>query len=107
MADNVNPQAIKFANEKARVFAEALLSAIESAKVFEAFYAAQSLDTVFPATADNLADGSEVDGRPRVTNNAIRALRTAATDMITWAGQGSPTREARLRNMTHKGESRI
>ena len=107
MADNVNPQAVKFANEKARVFVESLISTIETARVFKAYYDAQVLDNIFPATADNIADGSDVDGRPRVSNNAIRALYTAASDMLTWAATGSPTREARLRAISNKGESRI
>lgn len=107
MADNVNPQARQFSNEKVRVFAESLLTTIETARVFKAYYDAQALDTIFPANADVIADGSDVDGRPRVSNNAVRALYTAATDMLTWAAVGSPTREARLRAITDKGASRF
>lgn len=107
MPDNTNSQAIHFSNNKARVFAESLLSTIETARVFKAFYDAQTLDNIFPATADLVADGSDVDGRPRLSNNAVRALYTAASDMLTWAGTGTPTREARLRAISHKGESRI
>ena len=107
MADNANPQAVKFANEKARVFADALLSAIQTARQYKAIYDAQILDSVFPATADSIADGSDVDGRSRVSNNAIRALYTAATDMLTWAGQGTPTREARLLTIAVNATSRF
>lgn len=107
MPDNSNPQAVRFANERCRVFAEALLTAIRTAKAFVELYDAGSLDSIFPATADNIADGSEVDGRPRLSNNAVRALKTAAQDVVTWAGQGTPTREVRLRAMSDKGESRF
>ena len=107
MADNTNPQAVKFANEKARVFADALLQAIQTARAFKAIYDAQNLDTIFPATGDNIADGSDSDGRSRVSNNAIRALYTAATDMLTWAGTGSPTREARLTTIAVNAGSRF
>lgn len=106
MADNTNPLAVRFTNEKARVFAESLLTTIQTARSFKSFYDANSMDTVFPATADNIADGSDTDGRPRVSNNAIRALYTAASDLLTWASTGSPTRETRLRTLTDKGEPR-
>ena len=98
---------MSFCNNKARVFAEALLTAIQTARAFKGEYDANTMDTIFPATVDNVADGSDVDGRPRVTGNAVRALYTASADMLTWAGTGSPTREARLRTFTNKGEPRF
>ena len=107
MADNVTPIAVRFANEKARVFADTLLTSIETARTLKNFYDANTLDGVFPATADNIADGSDVDGRQRVTNNAIRALYTAASDILTWAGTGTPTREARLRTIAVNAQSRF
>ena len=106
MADNVNPQAVRFANEKGRVFADALLTSIQTARAFKSEYDANAMDTIFLATADNIADGSEQDGRPRCTNNAVRALYAAATDMLTWAAVGTPTREARLRTIAVNGGSR-
>lgn len=106
MADNVNPQAVSFSNEKARVFADALLSAIQTARAFKAFYDANTLDGIFPADAEKIADGSDLDGRQRVTNNGIRALYTAASDILTWAGTGTPTREARLTTIAVNGGPR-
>lgn len=103
MADVINPQAVKFSNEKARVFAGAILTSIQTARAFKAEYDANTMDNIFPATADNIADGSDVDGRPRITANGVRALYTAASDLLTWAGTGSPTREARLRTFTALG----
>ena len=107
MADNINPQVVKFANEKARVFADALLSSILTAREFKASYDANAMDTIIPATGDFIADGSDTDGRPRTTNNVIRALYTAASDLLTWAGTGSPTRETRLRTIAVNGASRV
>lgn len=107
MPDNTNPQAVRFANEKARVFADAMITSIETARALKSFYDANTLDGIFPATADNIADGSDVDGRQRVTNNAVRALYTAASDVLTWAAVGSPTREARLRTIAVNGSSRF
>jgi hypothetical protein len=107
MADIVNPQAVKFANDAVRPFADVLLSAIESAREFEAQYAANAGDTLFPNTADLIADGSETDGRFRVQAQTVRALRTAAQDLLTWAATGSPTRETRLRTVAVNAGSRV
>lgn len=107
MPDITNPQAVRFANEKARVFAEALLTAIRTAKAFDDDYAAQSGDALFPNTANLMADGSEGDGRPRLQAQTVRALRTVAQDLLAYAAAGSPTRETRLRSITHKGEARF
>jgi hypothetical protein len=107
MPDITNPQAIKFANEKMRPTADVILSAIETAREFEADYAANSGDTLFPNTADLLADGSETDGRQRVRADTVRALRTQCQDLLTWAATGTPTREARLRTMAVNGQSKF
>lgn len=107
MADNINPQAIRFANEKARVFADSLLTSIRTARSFKNFYDANTLDTIFPATADNIGDGSDLDGRQRVSNNTIRALYTAASDILTWAAVGTPAREARLETIAVNAGARF
>lgn len=99
MADITNPQAIDFCNERARPWAKKMLAAIRAAREFDLDYGAQSGDTLFPNTADLIADGSETDGRPRVQAQVVRALRTQAIDLLTWAATGSPTRETRLRSI--------
>lgn len=103
MADITNPQAVRFANEKARVFADAILTAIQTARAFEADYIANAGDTLFPNSSDLLADGSEVDGRFRLRADTVRALKTMAGDLLTWAATGSPTREIRLRTIAVNG----
>lgn len=107
MADITNPQAVHFANEKVRVFVEVLLSAAQTAEVFDEMYAALAGDTLFPNTADLIADGSEVDGRPRIQAQQVRAIRTIAQDLATWLATNSPTRLSRLRAATDKGESKF
>lgn len=107
MPDITNPQAVLFANAKARVLADSLLAAIQTAREFDAQYTAQSGDTLFPNTADLIADGSETDGRQRVQAQTVRALRTAAQDLVIWAAVGSPTRETRLRQVSVNGGSRF
>ena len=107
MPDNTNPQAVDFANSKARVFASALLSAVLTAKEYKSFYDANGMDAAFPLTPDPIADGSERDGCPRVTNMTIRALYTVASDIVTWAATGTPTRESRLRTIAVDGSSKF
>lgn len=107
MPEITSPQAVRFANEKVRVFADAMLTAITTAREFEAQYVAQAGDTLFPNTADLIADGSDLDGRLRVQAQTIRALRTLSQDLLTWAAAGSPTRETRLRTIAVNGHSRF
>lgn len=104
---NTNPQAISFANQKARVWADAMLSAIETAREFDADYGAMAGDTLFPNDAELIEDGSATDGRPRVQNQTVRALRTQAQDLLTWAATGNPTREARLRTVAVNGRAQF
>jgi hypothetical protein len=99
MADITNPQAIDFCNDRARPLAKKLLKAIQASREFDLDYGAQAGDTLFPNTADLVADGSENDGRPRVQAQVVRALRTQAIDLLTWAATGNPTRETRLRSI--------
>lgn len=108
MPDITNPQAVVFANQYARVFAESLLSTIQTARVLVAMYNAQNGDNLFTNVATDLVvDGSEIDGRPRISGQAVRQLLTAANDILSWAATGTPSRETRLRGLTHKGESKI
>lgn len=107
MAENVNPQAIGFANQKMRALSDAVLTAIQTARAFDADYGALSGDTLFPNNADLIADGSETDQRPRVQNQTVRALRTLAQDLVIWAASGSPTRETRLRTAAVNGQGKF
>lgn len=107
MPDITNPQAVLFANTKVRPFADAMLTAIQTARNFEADYGANAGDTLFPNTADLIADGSETDGRFRLRADTVRALRTLAQDLAIWAATGAPTREARLRTVAVNGASRF
>lgn len=107
MPDITTPQAVKIANEQVRPLADALLTAIETARNFDSNYAAAAGDTLFPNTADNIADGSDVDGRLRLQAQVVRAMRTQAQDLLTWAATGSPTRETRLRSIAVNGNAKF
>lgn len=107
MADIILPQAIKFSNEKVRPAADVILSAINTASEFEAQYAAQAGDTMFPNDASLIADGSDADGRLRVQAQQVRALRNLCQSLLAWAATGNPTNETRVRLAAVNGASRF
>jgi hypothetical protein len=86
---NVNPQAVSWANTRARVLADLLESAYLSCKKYKAEWDAQGLSAVIPNDATLVADGSAVDGRPPCKNSTCNDLYTRATDFITWYEGGS------------------
>lgn len=105
-----NPEAVLFANQRARVFADALVTSYETAAKFKAQYDAQQLDGQFPNQAGEVvADGADIDGRPPLSGQKVRALYTAAGDLIAW-GDAVVAGKARivwLRGMSVNGASRF
>ena len=83
MADIDNAQAVRFCNEQIRILADVLLSAVRTAQnVREYYYAHPELGDLFYAgIADNVADGSETDGRPIITGNDVMGLITRADEL--------------------------
>jgi hypothetical protein len=106
--DITNPQIVKFANEKARVLADAADSFYSTCKRFQQEWAAAvAAGVTFPATADLLADGSDVDGRKRVTANQLQGLKSLADAMVTWFETGAPTRIAQIQAISVNGTPRF
>lgn len=106
MADITNPQFVKFANERCRPLADAAEQLYQTAKRFQQEHTAMSAGTI-PNTADNFADGSDVDGRKRMTGAQAAALKSLADAMVTWFETGSPTRIAQLQQLTVNGQARF
>lgn len=75
MPDIVNPQVVKWSNEHARRVADAWATLYNATKAATIVYDAQGLDALVPSTADNVADGSDVDGRGRITGAKLRAIK--------------------------------
>lgn len=107
MADNTLPIAIRTANEKVRTAADSIESCYETLKRLQNEYAAVNGDTIFPATADNIADGSETDGRKRVTNNQIRGLKTLTDAIVTFLEGGTPSRISQIKQISVNGLARF
>lgn len=106
-----NPEAVKFSNEFARVFADALVTAYDSAVSYRAYWDARSnLSVLFPDNATEIvADGSDIDGRPTMTGQKVQALYVQAGTVVTWGDVvvGGKTRITWLRTMAVNGRSRI
>jgi hypothetical protein len=85
MADNNNPQVILFANERARTIADLLVSTSAKVDAWIADYNAGGIGTLITAAgaSENIADGSEVDGRQRITGTKVINLRAALLQLQT------------------------
>ena len=86
MADNVNPQAIRVANEKIRPSSDKILQVYFFMKIMQAEFTAQNWAALFP-TADptgEIKDGADVDGRVKITNADVNNVITALGAFITF-----------------------
>jgi hypothetical protein len=86
---NVNPQAIRVANEKMRRVGNKAAQLYSLLKVYAAESSAEGWLTLFPNDAEVIVDGSAVDGRTPITNTDVRALITFASAYITFMEQAS------------------
>lgn len=105
MADITTPQIVRFANERARVFADILDACYLTAKRFQQDWAALVATITVPSTADNIADGSDIDGRLRMTANQLQALKTQCDTIVSWFETGTPTRIAQIQQVCVNGRA--
>lgn len=106
-----NPEAVKWSNECVRVFADAIVTAYDTAVAYKAKWDARSnLSALFPDSAvEIVADNSDVDGRPQMTGQKVQALYAQATAIIAWGDTvvGGKTRITWLRTMAVNGSARV
>lgn len=94
MADNTNPQAIRFCNEKLRPACDRLISAIRTIREMRAEWDAQGIGPLVAGSQElldgNMADGSASDGRTRITGYDANLANTSAQALLTWCdGDGA------------------
>ena len=79
MAEITNPQIIVFANERARTMADRVVSLSAAIDAWLSDWTAQGMSAAITAAgvAENIADGSEYDGRQRVTGTKLVNFRAA------------------------------
>jgi hypothetical protein len=81
---NVNPQAIKVANDKLRTLADKFGGVMNLAKALQAEGTAESWLSLFPADAEVVDDGAANDGRAIITNQEFRDFIGDITTFIAW-----------------------
>ena len=90
MADITDPIVVRFSNERARVAADALEQAYNTAKRLTEEYEALEDEASLPDTDEQIADGSEdsrgdeADGRTPVTGSDLRALLALSQRLVDW-----------------------
>jgi hypothetical protein len=69
---NTNPQAIFVTKNKVRPAADKFMQAYNLFKALQAEGAAENWLAMFPADAEPIVDGAEVDGRTIISNQDVR-----------------------------------
>jgi uncharacterized membrane protein YjgN (DUF898 family) len=85
MAEITDPQVVLFANDRTRSAADKMEILYSILLAWQADYVAQGIAAkIVTAGASNIiADGSEIDGRQRITGNSIINLHAALTQLLT------------------------
>ncbi len=112
MADITNPLFVTFANARIRQLVDAAETMYQTSKRFQQEWTAFGADNI-PNTADNIADGSDVDGRKRMTGALAQAMKSLADAMVTWyetnatIGGVTKTRIAWIQTVSVNGQARF
>lgn len=85
---NSNPQAIAFSNGRVRPICDEMCTAYLSAKKLLAEWQAQNIAAVIPNDANQIADGSQVDGRPLVVDSAVNSVIARLAEFVAWLETG-------------------
>ena len=83
MPDIVDPEAVRFANEKARTLADAATRYYYAAKSFVNEWDATGMSAKITNTADPIIDGSATDGRSTITGANVVGLKNHVDTMLT------------------------
>lgn len=83
MPDIIDPEAVRFSNERARTLADAAARYYFAAKAFTLEWDATSMGSKIPNAADTIIDGSATDGRTPITGANVNGLKTHVDAMVT------------------------
>jgi len=91
MAENANQQVVKFANEEVRQVADRFYQLYFRCKQLLANYNAGDIGTkiTLAGAGELIADGSDLDGRTRITGGDVFNLITAATAFVAFVENGA------------------
>jgi len=87
-AQNTDPQAVKFTNEKIRVAADKMIQAMDFCKVVVDEWNATSMSSNIPNDGVLIHDGCQTDGRPCITNANATTIITRCQEMDTYLNGG-------------------
>lgn len=98
MADNANPQAVKFVNDELRPACGLFISALRTFRQMKSDYVADNIGSlVVPdqtTTAELIADGSDVDGRTRLNGFDVDQAVQKVTALLAFIDGQSGMEEA-------------
>ena len=85
MADNTNAQIVRWANLRARTICDSITKLSYALRAYQADYAAAGMATLVNnnTPANNIADGSDIDGRTRLTGTQLQNLIAGINQLVT------------------------
>ena len=88
MADITTPQVVTFANNRTRVLADKIASLYYALTAYQNDYASQGIAALITAggTSNFIGDGSDVDGRQRITGTQMANFKAGVDAMVTALG---------------------
>jgi hypothetical protein len=97
---NTNPQAVAFANGRARPLADDMRGLYLSCKAFVQQWTGQSVATVIPNDAVVIADGAAIDGRAPITDAQVQQIFAHASNLIAYfeGATAAPVNNASMQN---------
>ena len=114
MPDIVNPQAVRFCNERGRVMADEIDTMYMMARRFVDEWDANALDSIIPDSADVVVDGAAQDGRQPMTGSKARFLRRSCVALLAALDAAQPgdlsdtaPRITRIRRCSVNGRDRF
>lgn len=106
MPDITTPQYVLFANQYVRPVVDSLITCYENCKRFQDEFMGVGGASI-PNTTDNIADGSDVDGRRRLTGQHCTQIKSLVDAIATYfegaSGIGGLTRIEALRRVNVNG----
>lgn len=94
---NTNPQAVKLANERFRPLADRLTQSYHFCKALRDQIAAEGIESLFTKDDDVVEDGSDIDGRSRLTNADIKGMIASVDEFLAFMDANPSMRDLLLR----------
>ena len=105
MPEIIDPQAVRFSNNRIRVAADLLARTYHYAKQVTAEWSAHGGTAMIPNRADPIIDGSAIDGRPPITGiDASNVINRLSEFIVDYEANGNAKRNTILAVAVNTGE---